>query len=179
MTNWFFHNSTLGGPANFGRVALRQDASPSGSNFWEQQFSSDCSQKVSHLIPPAPSRDRPGHPAGTVVTNGTDVPVENVDPIQSFYASVTRRMNNGKTFFPEQRMTRIEALRSYTINAAFAAFEEKQKGSLTAGKFADIVVLSQDILTCRDDELPNVKVLYTIVGGKVLFPNESLPPCRD
>ena len=63
-------------------------------------------------------------------------------------------------------------LRSYTINAAFAAFEEKQKGSLTAGKLADVVVLSRDILTCRDDELPNVQVLYTIVGGKVLFPNE-------
>ncbi|HET9982965.1 MAG TPA: amidohydrolase, partial [Longimicrobiales bacterium] len=68
---------------------------------------------------------------GVVVTNGTDTPVEDVDPLASFYASVTRRMKNGEYFYPEQRMTREEALRSYTLSNAYAAFEENVKGSLT------------------------------------------------
>src|SRR5690606_33007650 len=77
--------------------------------------------------------------AGAVVTNGTDTPVEDVDPIASFYASVTRRTADGSVFYGEQRMTREEALRSYTLNNAYAAFEEDVKGSITPGKLADIV----------------------------------------
>ncbi|HUH13021.1 MAG TPA: amidohydrolase, partial [Longimicrobiales bacterium] len=80
--------------------------------------------------------------AGVVVTNGTDVPVEDIDPIASFYASVSRRVQDGSLFYPEQRMTRDEALRSYTLANAFAAFEEADLGSITPGKLADIVVLS-------------------------------------
>ncbi len=91
---------------------------------------------------------------GAVVTNGTDVPVEEIDPIASFYASVSRRMKDGNVFFPDQRMTREEALRSYTINNAYAAFEEDIKGSLTPGKLADIVVLSRDIMTIPEAEIP-------------------------
>jgi hypothetical protein len=78
-------------------------------------------------------------------------------------------MKNGKTFFPEQRMTRKEALRAYTLNAAYAAFEEESKGSLTPGKLADIVILSGDILTVPDDEILKTEVLTTIVGGKVVY----------
>jgi len=107
--------------------------------------------------------------AGAVVVNGTDCPVEDVDPIASFYASVTRRMSNGQAFYPEQRMSREEALRSYTLNGAFAAFEEHLKGSLKTGKLADIVVLSKDIMTVAEDEIPGAKVDYTIVGGVVRF----------
>jgi len=107
--------------------------------------------------------------AGATIANGTDVPVENVDPIACFYASVTRKLRSGETFFPEQRMTRDEALRSYTINAAYAAFEEDLKGALSPGKLADVVVLSNDILTCADEEILDTKVVYTIVGGKVLY----------
>ena len=107
--------------------------------------------------------------AGATIVNGTDVPVEDVDPIACFYASVTRKLRSGETFFPEQRMTRDEALRSYTINAAYAAFEEDVKGSLTPGKLADIVVLSNDLLTCPEEEIFKTKVVYTIVGGKVLY----------
>jgi predicted amidohydrolase YtcJ len=107
--------------------------------------------------------------AGARVINGTDAPVEDVNPLGSFYASVTRRMANGQAFFPEHRMTREQALRSYTIEAAYAAFEEQDKGSLTVGKLADIVVLSRDILTVPDDQIPDAKVLYTIVGGKVMY----------
>lgn len=106
---------------------------------------------------------------GVVVTNGTDTPVEDVDPLASFYASVTRRMKNGDYFYPEQRMTREEALRSYTLSNAYAAFEEDVKGSITPGKLADITVLSKDILTIPDDELPSVRVEYTIVGGEVRY----------
>jgi len=72
-------------------------------------------------------------------------------------------------FFPDQRMSREEALRSYTVNNAYAAFEEGIKGSLKPGKLADIVVLSKDILTIPEDEIPTAKVDYTIVGGKVLY----------
>jgi predicted amidohydrolase YtcJ len=107
--------------------------------------------------------------SGAVVTNGTDAPVEDVDPIASYYATVTRRLSNGTTFFPDQRMSRIEALRSYTIQPAYAAFEEQVKGSLKVGKLADVTVLSKDIMTVPDQEIPTATVAYTIVGGKVLY----------
>ncbi len=107
--------------------------------------------------------------SGAVVTNGTDTPVEDVDPIACFYASVSRKLKDGSVFFPEQRMGREEALRSYTMNNAFAAFEEASKGSLKVGKLADITVLSKDILTIPEDEIRTAKVDYTIVGGKVLY----------
>ena len=107
--------------------------------------------------------------SGAVVTNGTDVPVEDIDPIASFYASVTRRMPNGEDFYPEHRMSREEALRSYTLNNAYAAFEEESKGSLEVGKLADIVVLSQDIMTIAEDDIPATRVDYTILGGEVRF----------
>ncbi len=107
--------------------------------------------------------------SGALVTNGTDAPVEDVDPIASFQATVARRMKDGRLFYPEQRMSRMEALQSYTINAAKAAFEEHIKGSLSPGKLADIVVLSEDIMTVPEEEITNAKVLYTMVGGKVLY----------
>jgi len=111
--------------------------------------------------------------AGAVICNGTDVPVEPVDPIPGFYAAVTRKMKDGTAFFPGQKMTREEALRAYTINGAFAAFEEGIKGSITPGKLADITVLSKDILTCREEDIRSAEVLYTIVGGKVLYRKEG------
>jgi predicted amidohydrolase YtcJ len=86
-----------------------------------------------------------------------------------FYAAVTRKLKDGTTFFADQRMTREEALRSYTINGATAGFEEGIKGSLTVGKLADITVLDRDILTCPEDDIPGTGVLYTIIGGKVLY----------
>jgi hypothetical protein len=107
--------------------------------------------------------------SGATISNGTDAPVEAVDALPSFYASVSRKMKNGETFFPTQRMTREEALRSYTINGAFAAFEEKIKGTLTVGKLADVTVLTKDIMTCPEDEIPTAEIAYTIVGGKVLY----------
>jgi hypothetical protein len=107
--------------------------------------------------------------SGAVIANGTDAPVEDIDPIPSFYASVSRRLKDGTVFYPEQRMSRIEALRSYTINAAFAGFDEGIKGSLVAGKLADITVFSKDIMAVPEDQIPTARVLYTIVGGRVQY----------
>ncbi len=111
--------------------------------------------------------------SGAVVTNGTDAPVEDVDPIASFYSTVSRKLADGSVFFPDQRLTRERALQSYTLNNAYAAFEEDIKGSLTPGKLADIVVLSKDILTIPEDQIPDADVVYTIVGGKVLYEREE------
>jgi len=107
--------------------------------------------------------------SGAVVTNGTDAPVEDLDPIASYYSTVTRRRSDGMVFYPGQRMTRMEALRSYTIACAYSAFEEDLKGSLEPGKLADVVVLSRDILTCPDDEILDARVDLTVVGGEVLY----------
>ena len=79
---------------------------------------------------------------------------------------------DGSVFYPDQRMSRIEALKSYTINAAYAAFEEESKGTLKVGKYADVVVLSKDILTVPEAEIPSTEVRYTIVGGKVRYRRE-------
>ena len=106
---------------------------------------------------------------GAIVTNGTDVPVEPIDAISSYYASVSRMMVNGERFYPEHAMTREEALQTYTINNAIAAFEEDIKGSLTPGKYADITVLSQDLLTVEENLIPNTTVDFTIVGGEIKY----------
>jgi predicted amidohydrolase YtcJ len=107
--------------------------------------------------------------SGAVVTNGTDAPVEDVDPIASYYATVTRKAKDGKVFYGDQKMSRLEALKSYTLANAFAAFEEDLKGSLSAGKLADITVLTKDITTVPDDEILTAKVAFTIIGGKVAY----------
>jgi predicted amidohydrolase YtcJ len=107
--------------------------------------------------------------SGAVICSGTDVPVENINPIANFYAAVTRKTKDGSVFYGEQKMTREEALRSYTLNGAYASFEEDIKGSLTPGKLADITVLFRDIMTIPDDEILSTEVLYTIVGGKILY----------
>ena len=109
---------------------------------------------------------------GAIIANGTDVPVEDVDPIQSYYASVTRkRADNKLIFYPMQKMSRLEALKSYTINNAHAAFEEEYKGTLELGKVADIVILSENLMTCSDDEILDTEVLYTIVNGDIKYQN--------
>lgn len=106
--------------------------------------------------------------SGAVICNGTDAPVEDVDPIPNFYASVTRKYNGGE-FFPEQCMTREEALKSMTVNGAYASFEENLKGTIEPGKLADFTVLSKNLMTVPDDEILSAEVLYTIVGGKILY----------
>ncbi len=106
---------------------------------------------------------------GAMITNGTDVPVERIDPIASYYSSVTRRMINGDEFYPEHIMTRKEAMETYTINGAYSAFEEDIKGTLTPGKYADFVVLSKNLLTVDYREIPSAEVEMTFVGGELKY----------
>jgi predicted amidohydrolase YtcJ len=106
---------------------------------------------------------------GAMVTNGTDTPVEDVNPIPNFYSAVTRKTADGTPFYPAQKMTREEALKAYTLNNAYAAFEEGFKGSLTPGKLADVTVLSRDIMTIPDDSIPTARVVYTIIGGQIKY----------
>jgi len=108
--------------------------------------------------------------AGAHLANGTDAPVEDVNPLPCIYAAITRRRSDtGLEFFTEQKMTREEALRSYSLWNAYAAFEENEKGSLLPGKYADFVVLSQNLLRCSPEDILKAEVLKTIVGGKVKF----------
>ena len=108
--------------------------------------------------------------SGVHFANGTDAPVEDVNPYPCLYSSVTRKYRPNETaFFPEQCMTRQEALLSYTIWNAYAAFEEDQKGSITPGKLADIIVLDRDLLRCDVEQMPQTAVIQTIVGGKVVY----------
>ena len=110
--------------------------------------------------------------SGAILINGTDVPVEPIDPIASFYASTTRQTLKGKPkggYEPRQKMTRLEALKSYTINVAYGAFEEDIKGSISVGKYADFTVLSQNIITVPDNQILNTKVTHTIVNGVIEY----------
>jgi predicted amidohydrolase YtcJ len=109
---------------------------------------------------------------GVVVTNGTDTPVEDVNPIPSFYGMVSRTAKDGRVFVPSQRLTRAEALQAYTLNNAYASFSERTLGSLTPGKYADIVVLSKDIMRVPEAEIPSARVDFTIVGGVVRYARE-------
>ena len=111
--------------------------------------------------------------AGAIVTNGTDAPVEDADPLASFHCTVTRVIEGGGTFFEGQAMTREQALRSYTWANAYAAFEEDLKGTLEVGKLADITVLSRDILTIPAAEILDTEVDYTIIGGRVEYSREN------
>ncbi len=113
--------------------------------------------------------------AGGIIANGSDAPVEPVNPYHGIYAAVARTDLNGKPqggWYPEQKMTREEALKSFTIWPAYAQFEEGLKGSLEVGKVADFVVLDRDILRCPENEIKDAKVLLTVVGGRVEYQAE-------
>lgn len=113
---------------------------------------------------------------GIPVINGTDVPVEPLSPIANFYASVTRKTLDGKPetgYEPSQKMTREQALKSYTLSPAFGAFEEDIKGSIAPGKLADLVILNQDIMKIKEDQILNTKVLMTIIGGDIVYQLEK------
>lgn len=114
--------------------------------------------------------------SGAVLINGTDAPVEDVDPIRSYYASVTRQSESGLPpggYQPDQRLSRREALLSYTKDAYWASFAEANGGTIAPGKWADLTVLSQDILTVPDADLLKTKVLYTLVNGRVAYRSDA------
>ena len=110
--------------------------------------------------------------SGATIINGSDVPVEPINPIASFYASVTRKTLKGEPengYESEQVMTRAQALRSYTLDAAYGAFEEKIKGSIEPRKLADFTIFSQDLMSVPENKILSTEVVMTIVGGKVVF----------
>ncbi|MFZ2904796.1 MAG: amidohydrolase [Cyclobacteriaceae bacterium] len=113
--------------------------------------------------------------SGAKIVNGTDAPVEPINPIPCFYASVTRMTLKGQPeggYEPSEKMTREQALRSYTLDAAYGAFEENSKGSIEVGKLADFTIFSDDIMTVADTAILNTTVAMTILGGKVVFEKE-------
>lgn len=110
--------------------------------------------------------------SGAVISNGTDAPVEPLNPVPSFFASVTRKtlkMTPEGGYEPDQKMTREQALKSYTLDGAYAEFEEDFKGSIEVGKAADFTVFNQDIMTVPDNQLLDTKVKMTIVGGRIVY----------
>ncbi|MDE2460052.1 MAG: amidohydrolase [Gammaproteobacteria bacterium] len=107
--------------------------------------------------------------SGAMVLDGTDTPVEDTNPIPNFYCGVTRSYAPGKYFFPDQAKTRMQELRSYTWNNAYALFEENELGSLEPGKLADMDVFSGNLLSMPADDILRTRVLYTIVGGKIVY----------
>ena len=110
--------------------------------------------------------------SGAVISNGTDAPVEPLDPIPSFYASVTRKtlkMQPDGGYEPDQKMTREQALKSYTLDAAFAEFEEDFKGSIEVGKAADFTVFDQNIMDIPENDILNTRVFMTVVSGKTVY----------
>ena len=118
--------------------------------------------------------DRSSTRAGVRIAGGSDAPVEPVQPLPGIYAAITRRdLETGwpgeEGWHPEEKVTRAEALRMFTLDAAYAAFEEDLKGSLEPGKLADIVVLSKDIMTIPAEEILTTEVLMTFLGGKMVY----------
>ena len=115
--------------------------------------------------------------AGVVVAGGSDHMIkfdarESVNPFDPFlgmWIAVTRMTADGLVHNPEQRITRQEALRMWTLNAAYLTFEEDVKGSLEPGKYADFVIVDRDILTCAEDELRDARVLATVLGGRDVY----------
>jgi len=113
---------------------------------------------------------------GVVIPNGSDFPVEQVNPLISFHSAVSRQDARNWPpggWYPEERMTREEALKSVTLWPAYAAFQEKVMGSLTPGKYADFVVLDQDIMRIPPELILRTKVLSTWVGGEKVY--EAVP----
>ena len=110
--------------------------------------------------------------AGVRIAFGTDCPVEPINPMEGLYASVSRKTRSGEPkggWYPEERLSMEKALELYTLGSAYASFDEKIVGSIEKGKFADIVVLSQDLFKIPDDKIMQTKVVYTIVGGKIIY----------
>ena len=114
--------------------------------------------------------------AGVPLSFGTDWPVVPLDPFQGIYTAITRRTLDGKYpegWVPEEKLTLEDAVRAYTLGGAYAEFGEQEKGSLKAGKLADLIMVSQDVFQVPVDELPKTKVLLTMVGGQVRYKNKD------
>lgn len=110
--------------------------------------------------------------AGAPLAFGTDWPVAPLDPLLGVYAAVTRETLDGKNpggWFPEERLTVAEALRAYTWGSAYAAFQEKEKGTISPGKLGDLVVLSDDLFSIQPDKIKDARVVLSVVGGRIVY----------
>lgn len=110
--------------------------------------------------------------SGAHIVNGTDAPVEPITPLASFYASVSRRTLKGTPdggYEPAEKMTREQALRSYTLDAAYAAFREDRKGSIEVGKWADLTILDKNIMTIPEEEILETEVAMTVIAGEIVY----------
>lgn len=113
--------------------------------------------------------------SGVKLSFGSDWTVAPLNPILGIDAAVTRRTTDGANpdgWFPEQKITVEEAIEAYTLSSAYASFEDDIKGSIVPGKLADLVVLSEDILTIQANDIPKAEVIYTIIGGKIVYSRE-------
>ena len=106
---------------------------------------------------------------GVHMSGGSDCPVEDCDPLANLYYAVTRMGMDGKPWYPENAVTMEEALSMFTIEGAYSAFEEAERGSITIGKYADFTVLDKNIMENPPEELLNTKVLMTVVNGKTVY----------
>ena len=110
--------------------------------------------------------------SGAVIASGSDFPVEQPNPLFGFYAAITRQDAAGHPrdgWTSSQRMTREQALRSFALDAAYAAHAETFSGSLVAGKLADLVMLSNDIMQVPASDILSTRVLMTVIGGEVVY----------
>jgi len=113
--------------------------------------------------------------AGATIAAGSDFPVEEANPMLGFYAAVTRQDLSGNPpggWMPRERLTREQALRAFTLDAAYAAHAEQLLGSLEEGKLADFVMLSRDIMAIPPEQIPATEVMMTVVGGEIVFERE-------
>lgn len=109
-----------------------------------------------------------------MVKRDPDLAINPYNPFIAMWSVVTRKTDRGTVYNPEQAVSREDALKMYTINNAYASFEEDVKGSIEAGKLADLVVLSGDILTCPEDDIRNIRPLLTMVNGKTVYETGDL-----
>ena len=113
--------------------------------------------------------------SGAWIALGTDYPVEGLNPLRGIYAAVAREFEEGGPeggWMPEEKISVEDAIRAYTLGSAYAEYEEHRKGTLVPGKFADVIVLSQDITQVPPGQILRTKVLLTIVGGKIVYQEE-------
>lgn len=104
------------------------------------------------------------------IANGTDAPIERINPFENLYAAITRKkLDSDEAFYPDQKMSREKALEIYTQANAYAGFQEDWKGKIEKGYVADIVILDTNLLTCNEADIPKTKVLYTLVDGQVKY----------
>ena len=113
---------------------------------------------------------------GAIIAGGSDAPVERGEPMIEFYAAIARKSQDGFTgegWHPEQAVSRAQALKMFTIWPAFAAFEEKDKGTIAAGKLADLTVLSADIMKIPTREILKTRCVMTVIGGEVVYSEDA------